>query len=38
MEINVRGSGNLLQVEFYSHGNVRYLSFKHENNNRRNYV
>jgi len=38
MEINVSDSENLWQVEFYSHGNVRFSSFKHENKNRGNYV
>ena len=38
MKINVSGSGKLWQVEFYSRENVRFSSFKHGNNNRRNYV
>ena len=38
MKINVSGSGKLWQAEFYSHENVRFSSFKHGNNNRRNYV
>jgi len=34
----VSGSENLYQVEFYSHGNVRFPSFKHDNKSRRNDV
>jgi hypothetical protein len=38
MEINVNGSENLWQVEFYYHVNFIFTSFKHENNNRRKHV
>ena len=38
MEINVNGSENSWQVEFYYHVNFRFPSFKHENNNRRKHV